>query len=462
MQHLRPFPAAILFSQPRHARATRKSFNGVVDGGAEAAAGGHKGASGCRLAHGRKEQNPIMTRRTLTRTLIAVGLAGGLSVTAGALYARRNSNAPIVTSELVTRGSVVRTVSATGTLEAVTTVEVGTQVSGTIQALGADFNSIVKKGQVLARLDPSLYQSAIDQARANMARAEADRDRLTVTLADGRVKRDRARELAARQLVPATELDTAEVNVRSAEAQVRSADAQVTQAQAALKQAQVNLAKTVITSPIDGIVIARNVDVGQTVAASLSAPTLFLLAAGLDEMQLKASIDESDLGAIRDGQTVSFTVDAYPRETFSGVVRQVRLNPVVEQNVVTYAAMIAAPNTQLKLKPGMTANLTVEVARRDDVLRVPAAALRFRPNDAVKNALGADAASVTGPVVWQYVEGVMRPAPVTVGASDGIYTEVSGADITEGAHVITRVATEQAAASPTSSSPLMPAGPRGR
>jgi HlyD family secretion protein len=402
-----------------------------------------------------------MTTRTLTRTLLAAGLIGGLSVTAGVLSARRDPNAPVVVADAVTRGSIVQSISATGTLEAVTTVEVGTQVSGSIQALFADFNSIVRKGQVLARLDPSLYQSAIEQARANLLQAEADRDRLEVNLSDGKVKRDRARELAARQLIPATELDSAEVAVRSAEAQVRSATAQVTQARASLKQAEVNLAKTVIVSPIDGIVIARNVDVGQTVAASLSAPTLFILAARLDEMQLKANIDESDLGAIREGQAVTFTVDAYPNERFTGLVNQVRLNPVVEQNVVTYAAIISAPNPQLKLKPGLTANVTIEVARRDDVLRVPAAALRFKPTEAVKEAFGADGAQVSGTVLWQFADGVMRPSAVTVGATDGINTEVTGPGLVEGTQVVTRVTTTGDAASSssrTAASPLMPAG----
>lgn len=321
----------------------------------------------------------MMTRRTWTRTV--AGMVAGLAVTAGVLSARHDADAPIVTSEVVTRGPIVQSIVATGTVEAVTTVAVGTQVSGTIQSLGADFNAIVKKGQVLARLDPSLYRSAIEQGRANLLRAEADRDRLEVARADAVTKAARARALSERQLIAATERDAAEVGVRLAEAQVRAAAAEVTQAQAALRQADVNLAKTVIASPIDGIVIARNVDVGQTVAASLSAPTLFVLAARLDEMQVKANVDESDLGAIRDGQPVTFTVDAHPREQFSGVVQQIRLNPVVEQNVVTYAAIISAPNPELKLKPGLTASVTIEVARRESVLRVPAAALRFRPSD---------------------------------------------------------------------------------
>jgi HlyD family secretion protein len=406
-----------------------------------------------------------MTATTLKKILTAAALLTAASVTAVVLHAKRGSDAPVVTTEPVTRGSVVRNISATGTLEARTTVQVGTQVSGTIQALNADFNSIVRKGQVLARLDPSLYQSAIEQARANLARAQADRDRLEVVEADAVVKRDRARELASRQLIPATELDAAEVTVQSAGAQIRSAAAQVAQAAAALRQADVNLTKTVITSPIDGIVIARNVDVGQTVSASLQAPTLFLLAAGLEEMQLKANIDESDLGAIREGQTVAFTVDAYPRDRFAGTVEQVRLNPVVEQNVVTYAAIITAPNPELKLKPGLTANVIIEVARRDNVLRVPATALRFRPTDDVRKLLSAGEPAGKGLMVWTYVEGRMTGVPVTAGASDGVNTEVSGAGLSEGIQVVTRMASAAAAATSGvrgGSSPLVPSGPRPR
>lgn len=400
-----------------------------------------------------------MSRRLRKWGVIGAGVGASVWLTAGVLTARRDAQAPIVTAEAVTRGSVIRTISAMGTLEAVTTVEVGSQVSGAIQALHADFNSIVKKGQVLARLDPSLYQSAIEQARANLVRAEAEVERLQVGLADAQVKQARAVELSGRQLIPATELDAAAVNVRSLDAQVRSAAAQVAQAAASLRQAEVNLSKTVITSPIDGIVIARNVDVGQTVAASLSAPTLFVLAADLETMQLKASIDESDLGAIETGQPVTFTVDAYPGETFAGAVQQVRLNPVVEQNVVTYAAVISAPNPRLALKPGLTAHVRVEVARRDGVLRVPAAALRFRPSDDVKKALGAEGLVPAGTVVWQQTDGGLRPVPVTAGTSDGMFTEITG-EVEEGTRVVTRVALggESRPAAAASTSPLLSAG----
>ncbi len=218
-----------------------------------------------------------------------------------------------------------------------------------------------------------------------MVKATAELERARVTADDAESKRKRTAELVERGLLPTNDLDNATLTRDTAVSQVRSADASVKLARASLSQAQVNLSKTVITSPIDGIVISRNVDVGQTVAASLSAPTLFLIAADLSQMQLNASIDESDMAKISRGQRVSFTVDAHPGETFSGTVEQVRLNPVVANNVVTYTTIISAPNAALQLKPGMTANLNIEVDRRDDVLRAPAAATRFKPNsDALK------------------------------------------------------------------------------
>jgi HlyD family secretion protein len=241
---------------------------------------------------------------------------------------------------------------------------------------------------VLARLDPSLFQTQIEQARANLIRAEADLERLRVALDDARTKLERARELWDKKLIARTELESAEVAVRSAEAQLRSQQAGVTQSQASLRQNQVNLQHTVIESPIDGLVISRNVDVGQTVAASMSAPTLFVLAADLTKMQVLASLDESDVGRIRPGQAVRFRVDAYPTDEFVGAVTQVRLQPTTVQNVVTYQTVIDVPNPDLKLKPGMTATVNIEIARRAGVLRVPNTALRFRPTNEIFAALG--------------------------------------------------------------------------
>src|SRR5262245_25819041 len=319
-------------------------------------------------------------------TLLVVGVVGA---SAYAYYHYREAGPKFtVNTAAVTRGDVVDTVGATGTLQAVTTVQVGTQVSGTISELHADFNSPVKKGQVPARLDPSLFQTQIEQARANLVRSQADLERQKVALDDANTKLTRAKELSARQLLAKSELDAAEVAQRAAEAQLKSSEAQITQAQATLNQNEVNLAHTVIEAPIDGLVISRNVDVGQTVAASMQAPTLFVLAADLTKMQVVANLDESDVGRIRPKQVVAFRVDAYPNETFRGSVSQVRLNPIVQQNVVTYATVIDVPNNDLKLKPGMTANVNVEIARSSNVLRVPNSALRFRPSNEMYAAIG--------------------------------------------------------------------------
>src|SRR5213593_688171 len=322
--------------------------------------------------------------------LVLVGLAV-VTVTVAAYYrANHASGGPQLVTAAVSRGTVVETVEATGTLEAVTTVQVGTQVSGTIKELRDDFNSRVKKGQVIAELDPSLFQTQVDQARATLVRLQAEVEHARVQVEDTRVKLNRARELSARQLIPATDLETAEANANAATAALKAAEAQVTQARASLNQTDVNLEHTIIKAPIDGIVISSNVDVGQTVAASMQAPTLFIIANDLTEMRVNAKVDESDIGRIRPGQPVTFRVDAYPNETFTGTVSQVRLQPVVEQNVVSYVTVIDVPNRDLKLKPGMTATVTVEIARADNVLRVPAAATRFRPTADVFAALGQD------------------------------------------------------------------------
>ena len=315
----------------------------------------------------------------MKKALLVLLVIGG-GITAYGYYGLRTTEfVPDVSTVRLIQGDVVDTVGATGALEAVTTVQVGSQVSGIIEALYADYNSIVRQGEVIARLEPSLFETQIEQARANLARSEADVERLQVALEDTQTRLARSEDLAARDLISTTELESAQVAVRSASAQLRSAAAGVTQSQASLNQTEVNLGHTVITAPIDGIVIARQVDMGQTVAASMSAPELFVIAADLTKMQVIANIDESDVGRIRPGQRVTFTVDAYAAEEFVGTVSQIRLEPVVQQNVVTYATVIDVPNNELKLKPGMTATVTLEIARREDILRVPNSALRFRP-----------------------------------------------------------------------------------
>src|SRR5262245_34761424 len=322
-------------------------------------------------------------KRALTLLLVIAVVGAG----AGAYYMRRRGIDARGTTAAVVRGDIVDTVGATGTLQAVTTVQVGSQVSGTISELNADFNSIVRKGQVIAKLDPSLLQAQVEQAKANLTSSKADLDRNRVELADAQTKYTRAKELAERQLLPLSDLDAAKVAVDAAQAQLVSSQAQVTRAEATLNQNQVNLEHCIITAPIDGIVIQRSVDVGQTVAASLQSPTLFIIAADLTKMQVNANIDEADVGRIRPGQDVVFRVDAYPTEEFHGTFSQIRLQPVVVQNVTTYGTIVDVPNNELKLKPGMTANLKVQIAKRSDVLRVPNAALRFRPSADVFAAL---------------------------------------------------------------------------
>ena len=329
-----------------------------------------------------------MKRAIIVLFLLAAGGAGGWMY-----YQRSNTQEISVNTSPVTRGDIVDAVGSTGTLGAVTTVQVGTQVSGIIEWLGADFNSIVKKDQVIARLDPSLIQAQLEssnanltQSRASLTRAQIELDRQKILLQDVQQKYARAKELFDRQLTTQSDLETAKTNLDSAQANVLSqaaaikqSEAAVTQSEANYNQQKVNLEHTIIKAPIDGIVTQRSVDVGQTVAASMNAPTLFILAADLTRMQMQANIDEADIGRIRPGQHVTFRVDAYPTEQFEGAVSQVRLNPLVVQNVTTYATIINVQNNELKLKPGMTATLRVEVAKRTDVLRVPAAALRFRP-----------------------------------------------------------------------------------
>jgi HlyD family secretion protein len=319
--------------------------------------------------------------------LVAVGLAGAAAYYGYQRFGVTDAGLRLVTAE-VARGDVVQVIDATGRLEAVTTVQVGSQVSGIVSALYADFNDRVRAGQVVAELEPSLFLTQVEQARANLVRVEADVERARVQSEDAQLKLNRARELAARNLVPSTDLENAEVTARQAAAALRASEAQVVQAEASINQAEVNLGHTVITAPIDGVVISRSIDVGQTVAASMSAPELFQIANDLTQMRVSANIDEADIGLVAAGRPVTFQVDAYPGETFTGVVSQVRLAPVIASNVVSYVTVIDVPNADGRLRPGMTANVTVEISRAADTLMVPASALRFSPSDEVFAALG--------------------------------------------------------------------------
>jgi HlyD family secretion protein len=298
-------------------------------------------------------------------------------------------------------------------------------------------------------------QAQVDQADATIVRLDAEVERARVTLDDANIKLRRANDLFEQQLIAKMDLDSAAATAAQAEAALKSAQAQVTQARASLNQNRVNLSHTVITAPVDGIVISRNVDVGQTVAASMSAPVLFVIAKDLSEMQVNASIDEADIGQIKPGQSVTFKVDAYPRETFTGTVSQVRLAPVVAQNVVSYVTVIDVPNKELKLKPGMTANVTVEIARADDVLRVQNAALRFQPPADVARPEGE-----RGRRVWVLAHGELQPVRVRTGISDATTTAILDGSLDEHAQVATGiVATQASSSTPSSASPLIPQRP---
>ena len=321
-----------------------------------------------------------------TATITAIGVF--------AAFEFKGQDKPEYFTTKADRGDIREVVEATGTINAVITVQVGSQVSGTISHLYVDFNSRVKKGQVVAQIDPPLFQGALLQARADLANAEANVASARANLekaraADVQAKADyeRAVRLANQKIMSQQQLDLAKAGHDSAVAAVSAADAQVTQAvaqeqqkRAALTVSQTNLDYTTIRAPIDGTVIARNVDVGQTVAASLQAPTLFTIAQDLTKMQVYASTDESDVGMIKKGQVVTFKVDAFPRDTFTGRVSQIRMNATTVQNVVTYNTVIDFDNPELKLFPGMTAYITIPVASASDALRVPNGALRYKPD----------------------------------------------------------------------------------
>ena len=329
------------------------------------------------------------------KILIIVGIL--LVVGIGLFFFLRGSeNGQKFKTAPVTRGNLRATVTATGTLNAVTTVLVGTQVSGTVKQIYADFNSSVKKGQLIAEIDPATFQAQVEQQRANLMASKANVAKAKTALADAERTMQRNKELFAKNFIARSDLDTAETNYDSSRAQVNVNEAQVAQTEAALKTAEINLHYTKIVSPVDGIVVSRNVDVGQTVAASFQTPTLFTIAQDLTKMQVDTSVDEADIGKVALGQDVEFSVDAYPDRTFKGTVSQIRIAPITVQNVVTYDVVVKVDNDELKLKPGMTANVSIIVASKSGVLKIPNAALRFRPSEKDLGKSGADQAAKEG------------------------------------------------------------------
>ncbi len=365
----------------------------------------------------------------------------------------------------IDRGKVVAKVTASGSLSALVTVQVGSQVSGRIAALYADFNSKVKKGELIAKIDPQLFEASVAQARANYVAAQGNLAKAKAQALDAERQYKRSVTLAERKLIAQADLDTAQATADAAKAGVDAAVGSVAQANAQLHSAEVNLAYTDIISPTDGVVISRNVDVGQTVAASLQAPTLFLIAEDLRKMQVDTSVAEADIGQLRTGMPATFTVDAYPTATFVGTVRQIRNAPQTVQNVVTYDAVIDVDNSDLKLKPGMTANCTFVYAEDDDALRVPNAALRFHPPAELVASLqpgapaggrgtrgaGAQAAgagsgmpakaggSADRKTVWVLRAGKPVRVAIRTGVTDGIMSALVEGDLAVGDSVITDV-----------------------
>jgi HlyD family secretion protein len=378
----------------------------------------------------------------------------------------------------VDRGPIVAKVTASGTLSALVTVQVGSQVSGRIKDILVNFNSVVKKGQIVARLDPQLLVAALAQARANYNAALADLQKSKVQAKDAQRQLARQRSLNERKLTAQADYDTSETNAEVADAQVLSSQGRVEQTVAALNQAQVNLDYATIESPIDGVVISRSVDVGQTVTASLQTPTLFVIAEDLRKMQVDTSVAEADVGKLQADMDAMFNVDAYPTERFEGKVRQIRNSATTVQNVVTYDAVIDVNNPDLKLRPGMTANVTFVHEQRQDALRIANAALRFKPTPELLNpgkklpgAGPVTALTSTQPrgkreeavgrrTLWVLRGGKPVAVQVKTGITDGSHTEVVEGALQEGDQVIVDVAGSGTgnSASPGGRPPSSPGG----
>ena len=454
--------------------------------------------------------SPIRVHRRYnwTRWALAIGLIVALAVI-GELWRMHSQNAIIYETVPVERGLVQASVTATGAVNAVVDVQVGSQVSGNIKALYADFNTKVTKGQLVALIDPEIFQTQVDQAQAALGSAQsavktagAQVQKATSDLAgtiaseksaESVLAKDRANTLNARNqwkrvdelfkqgIMSQQDDDLAKANVDAADAQVASdldqvavskqtiqsaqyqvdatqaqlgsAKSQELQARAVLDQAKLNLAHTRITAPVDGTVIARRMDVGQTVAASFAAPTVFEIAQDLTRMQLDTNVDESDVGDIQPGQNATFTVDAYPGTTFRGQVTVVRKAPIITQNVVTYDVVIAVSNPDLKLFPGMTANARILTTKVDDTFKVPNAVLRLHPSAAVLKQVGLSASPAGKQQIYVLQDGKLKAVPVTFGISDGQSTAVTSGDLQTGEQVVVRFSTGAVAPTASATSP---------
>jgi HlyD family secretion protein len=365
----------------------------------------------------------------MKKVLVVIGLIAVVGIAVFVLLRDRGDEIKYRT-EKVTRGDIEATVTATGTVNAVTTVLVGTQVSGTIKRIYVDFNSHVKKGQLIALIDPATFEAQVEQQKANLYAARANLEKAEATVVDTKRTMTRNKELLAKGLIAQSDFDTSQTNYETAAAQVSASKAAVAQAEASLKNAQTNLGYTRIVSPVDGVVVSRNVDVGQTVAASFQTPTLFTIAQDLTKMQIDTSVAEADIGRVKVDQEVDFTVDAYPDITFKGKVWQIRIAPITVQNVVTYDVVVLVGNRDLKLMPGMTANVSIIVAEEKGVLTIPNAAIRFRPAESGKPKFE------KGTGVWIVEKQKPKRVAVKLGISDGNYTQIISGDLKEGQDVI--------------------------
>jgi HlyD family secretion protein len=404
--------------------------------------------------------------------VVIAGIVFGLTV-----FKRNNGNGPQYDKAAIDRGNITALVDTTGTLNPVTIVDVGSQVSGKILKIYVDFNSLVKQGQLLAEIDQLPFLTKVQQNEANYLSFKASLEKSKVTLANSEKQYERAKSLFEKELISYEEFESAEVQYYGAKADLQSNEARLEQAKAQLDTTKVDLEYTIIKSPIDGVVINRNVNEGQTVASSFQAPVLFQIANDLTKMQVECSVDEADIGKVKEGQNVRFTVDAFPDDNFIGVVRQVRYSPEVIQNVVTYTTIVDVENPEMKLRPGMTATVSIMVGEAQNALRVPNSALRFQPPPEVMLAMfeemkrAREASQGETPRTDGQQEGKRRPQGtfqmgqgmgrmgtrpqdrsrvwmqdetgklkmvfIRTGVTDNSFTEITGGDLQEGMEVIT-------------------------
>jgi HlyD family secretion protein len=429
-----------------------------------------------------------MNKKVIIGTVVLVVAAG--IVVGFTVLKRKNGNGLQYEKMIIDKGTVTALVDTTGTLNPVTIVDIGSQVSAKIENIYVDFNSQVKAGQILAELEQLTFQTKVQQNEANYLSSVAAVDKSKVSLENSKKKLERARSLFEKELLSYEEFESTEVQYFSAKADLQSSEARLEQAKAQLDTSKVDLTYTIIKSPIDGVVINRNVNVGQTVAASFQAPVLFQVANDLTKMQVECSVDEADIGRVKEGQAARFTVDAFPDENFSGVVKQVRYSPEVIQNVVTYTTIVDVENPEMKLRPGMTATVSIVVGEAKNALRVSNSALRFQPPPEVMQALFEEmrremqakrgqAANADGQQegrspqgnfqmgqgsgrmgsrsrdrarVWVQDEtGKLKMVFIRTGVTDNTFTEITGGDIKEGQEVITGESTQATSSNRNSS-----------